>query len=133
MSVKKRSKVNAEFNMSSLTDIIFLLLIFFMLTSSLVTPNALNLQLPGKNKSASSTAPTKTNQIRIERNGTYYYNSSKLNIKGIESKIKDLKKRDGKSASVVISPHKKSKNDKVVAVLDAAYRYGINVVLTEPR
>ena len=48
MAVKSRSKVSAQFNMSSLTDIIFLLLIFFMLTSSIVTPNALNLQLPGK-------------------------------------------------------------------------------------
>lgn len=36
MGVKKRSKVSAEFNMSSLTDIIFLLLIFFMLTSNMV-------------------------------------------------------------------------------------------------
>lgn len=44
---KKKSKISAEFNMSSLTDIIFLLLIFFMLTSSIVAPNALNLKLPG--------------------------------------------------------------------------------------
>ena len=43
MGVKKRNKVNAEFNMSSLTDIIFLLLIFFMLTSSMVQ---INVKLP---------------------------------------------------------------------------------------
>ncbi|MFZ1703487.1 MAG: biopolymer transporter ExbD [Saprospiraceae bacterium] len=43
MSVKKRNKVSAEFNMSSLTDIIFLLLIFFMLTSNLVQ---INVSLP---------------------------------------------------------------------------------------
>lgn len=43
MAVKKRSKVSAEFNMSSLTDIIFLLLIFFMLTSSMVQ---INMDLP---------------------------------------------------------------------------------------
>ena len=50
MGLKKRSKVSAEFSMSSLTDIIFLLLIFFMLTSSLVAPNALNLKLPGSSR-----------------------------------------------------------------------------------
>ena len=50
MGMKKRAKVSAEFSMSSLTDIIFLLLIFFMLTSSVVVPNALNLQLPGQSK-----------------------------------------------------------------------------------
>ncbi|MBK9734208.1 MAG: biopolymer transporter ExbD [Saprospiraceae bacterium] len=46
MAVKKRSKVNAEFNMSSLTDIIFLLLIFFMLTSKMVN---IKIQLPESN------------------------------------------------------------------------------------
>ncbi|HRJ14821.1 MAG TPA: biopolymer transporter ExbD, partial [Saprospiraceae bacterium] len=44
MSMKKRARVTADFNMSSMTDIIFLLLIFFMLTSSVVAPNALNLK-----------------------------------------------------------------------------------------
>jgi len=59
MGLKKRSKVSAEFNMSSLTDIIFLLLIFFMLTSSLVNPTAINLKLPASSSKPSqpSTAP----------------------------------------------------------------------------
>ena len=52
MGLRKKNKASAEFSMSSLTDIIFLLLIFFMLTSSLVVPNALNLKLPGKRKSS---------------------------------------------------------------------------------
>lgn len=46
MSLKSRNKVSAEFNMSSMTDIVFLLLIFFMLTSNFVTPSALNVNLP---------------------------------------------------------------------------------------
>ncbi|MFM9952070.1 MAG: ExbD/TolR family protein, partial [Saprospiraceae bacterium] len=50
MGLKKRSKVSSQFNMSSLTDIIFLLLIFFMLTSTVVAPNALNLKLPGSSR-----------------------------------------------------------------------------------
>jgi len=132
MGMKKRSKVNAEFNMSSLTDIIFLLLIFFMLTSSLVTPNALNLQLPGKKSSNPSSSNSKVEVIKIERNGTYYWSGTKLSISGIENNIKRLKQAKGKSASVTISPAAKSSNAVVVPVLDAAYRYGINVVLTEP-
>ena len=43
MNLKGRNKVNPNFNMSSMTDIVFLLLIFFMLTSTLVSPNALKI------------------------------------------------------------------------------------------
>lgn len=53
MAVKKRGKVSAEFNMSSLTDIIFLLLIFFMLTSQMVQ---INVELPESN--STTVAPT---------------------------------------------------------------------------
>ena len=49
MTLRSRNKVSADFNMSSMTDIVFLLLIFFMLTSTLVSPNALKLLLPSSN------------------------------------------------------------------------------------
>lgn len=134
MAIKKNSKVSAEFNMSSLTDIIFLLLIFFMLTSSLVTPNALNLQLPGKNKSAEAPKTSgKQQKISIESNGTYYYNGAKLSLSAVDKKAKAYKKSKGKDAVIIISPHSKAKNDKVVPILDIAYRYGIATILTEPR
>lgn len=131
MGIKKSSKVSAEFNMSSLTDIIFLLLIFFMLTSSLVTPNALNLQLPGKTSGAPTSSTPQV--IKIEQNGTYYYNSSKLSLSAVEKKARDYKKSKGKDAVLTISPHARAKNDRVVAIMDIAYRYGITTVLTEPR
>jgi hypothetical protein len=50
MNLRGRNKVSAEFNMSSMTDIVFLLLIFFMLTSTMVTTNALDLVLPKAKK-----------------------------------------------------------------------------------
>lgn len=49
MSLKRRNRVSAEFSMSSMTDIVFLLLIFFMVTSTLIAPNALKLLLPQSN------------------------------------------------------------------------------------
>lgn len=134
MGIEKRSKVSAEFNMSSLTDIIFLLLIFFMLTSSLVTPNALNLQLPGKNKTPQTdNSPRDPQVINIEKSGTYYYNNAKMSLSAVEKKVVALKRSKGKNAVITISPHANAKNDKVVPILDIAYRYGIKTVLTEPR
>ena len=63
MNLRGRNKVNPNFSMSSMTDIVFLLLIFFMLTSTLVSPNALNLLLPN---SKSKTVEKQTMSISIQ-------------------------------------------------------------------
>ena len=46
MALKRRTKVNEAFSMASMTDVIFLLLIFFMVTSTVVIPNAIKVTLP---------------------------------------------------------------------------------------
>lgn len=74
MGLQKRNKANAEFNMSSLTDIIFLLLIFFMLTSSLTSPNAQNLDRP---KSNSKTQSPQNVALSITPEGEFYVDSDK--------------------------------------------------------
>jgi len=51
MGLQSKNKVNAAFSMSSMTDIIFLLLIFFMLTSSFITPSGLEVNLPSSETS----------------------------------------------------------------------------------
>jgi biopolymer transport protein ExbD len=132
MAVKKRSKVNAEFNMSSLTDIIFLLLIFFMLTSSIVTPNALNLQLPGK-KTSPPPPKAKNKIIAISEAGTYTLNGSPISIEGVERQMESLKRIDHDKAAIVVSPSARASNEKVVAILDLAYRLEVRAVLTEPK
>lgn len=69
MSLKKRSKVSPNFSMSSMTDIVFLLLIFFMITSTLINPNALKLLLP---KSAAQTSSIPITTVSIKDVGTRY-------------------------------------------------------------
>ena len=54
MAIKRRTKVDSSFSMSSMTDIVFLLLIFFMITSTLIHPNALKLLLPQSNSQVSA-------------------------------------------------------------------------------
>ncbi len=129
MGIKKRNKVSATFNMSSLTDIIFLLLIFFMLTSSLVTPNALNLQLPGK-RASTSTSTAKTNTVRIDRAGIFYYNDARINISALSRELKGLKDRD-KNASIIIRTSPRASVDHVVSVMDLAWRYQLTAVVDE--
>lgn len=132
MAVKKRNRVSAEFNMSSLTDIIFLLLIFFMLTSSIVTPNALDLQLPGK-KTSPPPPQAKNKVVAIDASGKYTLNGAPINIDGVRRQMESLKRIDGSKAAIVVSPSAKASNDKVVAVLDLAYKLEVRAVLTSPQ
>ena len=69
MALKRRSKAEAGFNMSSMTDIVFLLLIFFMLTSTVVHPNAIKLMLP-QSKQQTSAAPQA--RVTIDQDLNYY-------------------------------------------------------------
>ena len=72
MGVKRRNKADAQFSMSSMTDIVFLLLIFFLVTSTLVNPNALKLLLP-KSTGQVAAKPTTSVSINDWHNGQYTY------------------------------------------------------------
>jgi len=128
MGIKKRSKVSAQFSMSSLTDIIFLLLIFFMLTSSLVAPNALNLKLPSSSRSTSA-APDRIDDVRISLSGSYFFNNKRRSLSDLERDLARIALGSGKPA-ITISPDKGTATEDVVAVMDLAMRYKINGVLS---
>lgn len=126
MALKKRSKVNAEFNMSSLTDIIFLLLIFFMLTSSVVSPNAMNLKLPGRSDSPATNANRKLDDVRIDSQGRFYFNNKRISAEELESR---LSAKAGGNYSMYISPDKKAPVEGIVTVMDISERLGVTGVL----
>ena len=81
MAIKKRCKPEAGFSMSSMTDIVFLLLIFFLVTSTLVNPNALKLLLP---KSSNQVAAKPMMSISIKQHSqtrfTYHINGNKTAV-----------------------------------------------------
>ncbi len=129
MGLKKKNKVSAEFSMSSLTDIIFLLLIFFMLTSSMVVPNALNLKLPGKRKSSTELKAPPA-QVVIKRNGTYWLSGRKVSLNRIEKAIRALGAK-GRPVSMTLSPHPDVPNQYVVAIMDIAQRYRVETILQD--
>ena len=126
MGLKKRSKVNAEFSMSSLTDIIFLLLIFFMLTSTVVAPNALNLKMPGRSDTPSTPSAEGLDDIRIDGSGNFYLNRRRIAQSELESRLSGKANQD---VSILISPDANAPVEGVVAVMDMAMRFNINGVL----
>jgi len=132
MGLKKRNKVSAEFSMSSLTDIIFLLLIFFMLTSTLVSPNALNLKLPS---SSSQTVAPATVSVSIKKNGQFYYETTPVKLSELKRRVRsDVRKAtDPKKITVVINAEKGTPIEHVVSVMDMALTMKIGAILaTEP-
>lgn len=127
MGLKKKAKVSAQFSMASLTDIIFLLLIFFMLTSSLVSPNALNLKLPSSSK-ASTPSKDRIDDVRISRGGNYYVNNRQVSLETLDGEMERLARRT-RNPAITISPDRGTPTEYVVAVMDIAMRYRINGVL----
>ena len=69
MALKRRTKIETTFSMSSMTDVIFLLLIFFMVTSTVVFPNAIKVLLPQSKKQTSASPMTR---VTIDKDLNYY-------------------------------------------------------------
>ena len=67
--LKRRAKMSPSFSMASMTDVIFLLLIFFMITSTMVSPNAIKVLLP-QGKQQTSAKPL--TRVIIDRELNYY-------------------------------------------------------------
>lgn len=87
MGLKKRAKVTAEFSMSSLTDIIFLLLIFFMLTAATVQ---IGFDIP---ESSSRTVAPATMNVTLRLDGTYLFNGKMIEKTAISGRISDELKK----------------------------------------
>ncbi|RME11717.1 MAG: biopolymer transporter ExbD [Bacteroidetes bacterium] len=128
MALKKRSKVNAEFSMASLTDMIFLLLIFFVLNSSVVAPNSLNLKLPGTSQ-AKLKSDSKTDDVSISLKGNYYLNGKRVSATRLEEALAKKAGRSSGTLDITISPAKGTPVKYVAFVMDIAMRYQINAIL----
>ena len=130
MSLRSRNKVSANFNMSSMTDIVFLLLIFFMLTSTLVSPNALKLLLPS---SKARTLEKQTVSISITPEIDYYIGEKQVPFEQLEDELK-LELAGQTEPAIVLHADKTVDIEYAVKVMDIAYRNKYKVVLaTNPR
>lgn len=85
MNLQTRNKVDAAFNMASMTDLIFLLLIFFMLTSSFVTPSGLPVNLP---TSKASTIEVQKVSVTVTKDLQYFVNDKKVTRNTLENELK---------------------------------------------
>ncbi len=125
MALRSRNKVTPNFNMSSMTDIVFLLLIFFMLTSTLVSPNALKLLLPS---SKAKTLEKQSISISITKDIQFYINENPVLENTIEQKLKLIINNEQEPA-IILHTDKSVAIEHVVKVMDIAYRNKYKIVL----
>ncbi len=130
MGLKKRSKVSAEFSMSSLTDIIFLLLIFFMLTSNFVQIKPF--ELP---KSDNKTVAPTSVAVSISKKGEYTLNGREVTIRNLQSEIRAEMSKDEKkdNSTITIAAEVGTPFDEVVKVMNVAKNLKVKAILaTQP-
>jgi len=125
MNIRGRNKIDPNFNMSSMTDIVFLLLIFFMLTSTLVTVNALDIILP---KAQGKTENKKSTAVSITKNLNFYIDRKKVNEDEVEQYLLDNISLDD-SPTIVLRAEEGVPIEKAVKILDIANRNKIKVIL----
>ena len=125
MKLRGRNKVSAEFSMSSMTDIVFLLLIFFMLTSPAITPEALDLILP---KAKGKTTTVQNISVSITKDLQVYINDERVSSSSLEQKLKE-KLSGVEDPTIILRAEEGVPIEKAVNVMDIANRNRYKIVL----
>ncbi len=123
MKLKGRNKVSPDFSMSSMTDIVFLLLVFFMLTSN--APNALDLLLP---KAKGKSTNTQNVSVTIDKNLKYFVNNEQINGEYIEIELRKALKGQEKP-TIILRAEESVAIKEAVNVMDIANRNNYKVIL----
>lgn len=125
MNLKGRNKVDPSFNMSSMTDIVFLLLIFFMLTSTLVTVSAIDVLLPkagGKTENQTSVA------VSVTSDSFFYIDKTKVSSNNLEREIL-AKVGVDKKRTIVIRGDQDVPYKNVMKIIDIANKNKLKMIL----
>ena len=125
MNFRGRNKVTPEFNMSSMTDIVFLLLIFFMIASTLVTTNAIDILLP---KASGKTENKKSVAVSIKKDLTYYIDQKRVGESILENELLAILSTQDQP-TIVLRAEKSVPVENVVKVMDIANRNKFKVIL----
>jgi biopolymer transport protein ExbD len=130
MGIKSRNKVSVAFSMASMTDIVFLLLIFFIIVSTMVSPYALNVTLPTSNNKSSEKPKV---SITITPDLVHHVNGKPVEADAIENRL--LSELSGtEKPQIVLHVDESVPTGVSVKILDIANRNKFGIVLaTKPK
>ena len=117
---------DSDIDMTPMLDVVFIMLIFFIVTASFVKEFGLDMNSPDENNEPPPpTAENNTILIRIESSGRIWINDSTTDISGVESNVQRLFAQNPKS-KVVIQPDAKAKTNLMISVLDQSRAAGVD-------
>ncbi len=128
MAFESKNKIDSSFSMSSMTDIVFLLLIFFMLTSNFITPSGLPVSLPSSKKSK---IVMQKASLTITKDLKYYINDRRITRSRIEQELR--RELNGEEAMVTLHIDKSVPTEYLVEVAGIAASLNAKVsIATKP-
>ena len=116
MAISRRSKLSADMNTSSMSDLVFLLLLFFMITSTLVSPNAIKLLLP---QSESRTMAKQNVTVYINEELNYFIGEQPVDEVSLGDEIAAALQQEPVDATIVLRADKTVPVQNIVVVIDA--------------
>ena len=126
MELKRRNRVNAEFSMASMTDIIFLLLIFFMITSSAISQSAIDVKLPKAD--AANVSAQDPSTVTINPEGKYFVNDKEVPKEQLENVLVNALK-DEANPTFTIRADENTRHKDVVFVMGIAETHKFNLAI----
>ena len=125
MALRSRNKVEVNYSVAGMTDIIFLLLLFFMLTSTLINSNALNLMLPRSNNQVQAKPMT---TVSITKDILFYVDRKQVDVQQLEPVIKG-KMANRKDPVISINADRSVPIEHIVTIMNIARRNNYKVIL----
>lgn len=125
MNLRGRNKVSPEFSMSSMTDIVFLLLVFFLLTSPSITPEALDLILP---KASGKSSNVQNASVSISKDGLFFVNAKEVEETDLENQIQQVMEGN-EDPTIMLRADGEIALNKAVKVMDIANRNKFKIIL----
>lgn len=133
MALKRTTRTDASFSMSSMTDIVFLLLLFFLVTSTLINPNALKLLLPKSTGQVNAKPMVSVSLVPRESGEGYVYciNGEEENMLTYDQLTAALQERIGAEEEPTFSIYTDEKTPvgEVVAVMNIGKKLDYKVIL----
>lgn len=131
MNFRSRNKISAGFSMSSMTDLVFLLLIFFIVLSTLVSPYALPVNLPN---SRNKTKEKPTVSVTIKEDLSHMVGSDAVSQENLEAALRNEFAKKNVESSIVLHVDQAVPTGVMVTVLDIAKRNNWRIILaTKPK
>ncbi|HLZ89139.1 MAG TPA: biopolymer transporter ExbD [Puia sp.] len=126
MNLRRRHKDDAEVHTGPLNDILFILLLFFLIVSTLANPNVVKLSQP---KSKSDTKAKQTVVVSIDANKQFYVGTTRVTIEELKAKLQPFLAKETDQPSIVINADKSVPVDDIVQVMRIARDLGARTVL----